>query len=309
MPTPELEDLWTGLGLFCAGFVKKILIADNVGVFSDTVFAHSESYGRAALTWAAIAYSVQIWADFSGYTDMGRGAARMLGFRLPENFLSPYLAGSPSEFWRRWHITLSQWIRDYIYFPLGGSRGKMLRVASVALLTMVLSGLWHGANWTFVAWGLYHGFLLVIERVARGRGLPPRLGGLWVRTLKTSLNLSLVMLGWILFRSASIGAAFHFLRRILEGASGTMPDHLGYVQFGAVFCILYQALSYYDLEENRYPVVEFVRGLPVFARSRRWGPAYAVGGFVAGMAMAILLAATLALRISDAGRSFIYFQF
>ncbi|MBI3288271.1 MAG: MBOAT family protein [Elusimicrobia bacterium] len=162
---PSEADLADGLALFSLGLLKKLVIADRMDLVADAVFSSPGQFGRAALLAGLVGYAVQIWADFSGYTDMGRGCARMLGIRLPENFLSPYLARSPSEFWRRWHITLSEWIRDYIYKPLGGGRGGPARALGVLVLTMAVSGLWHGSSLTFLLWGLYHAGLLAVERV------------------------------------------------------------------------------------------------------------------------------------------------
>ena len=141
-------------------------IADRIGVVVDSFFSNPTHYTTGSAFLALLGYTVQIWADFSGYTDMGRGVAKMFGINLPENFFSPYLSKKPSDFWKRWHVTLSQWIRDYIYIPLGGADGTLLKTMAVLVIIMVISGLWHGAAFTFLIWGLYHGFLLMIERIA-----------------------------------------------------------------------------------------------------------------------------------------------
>jgi alginate O-acetyltransferase complex protein AlgI len=148
--------------------------------------------------WLALfAYAGQIYADFAGYSDIAIGSARLLGFELPENFRHPYLADSPSDFWRRWHITLSTWLRDYLYIPLGGSRGSSFATALTLVVTMGLGGLWHGASWNFVLWGLWHGVLLILTRSWRDRPVDG-----WRRVLRILLTFSLVTAGWTLFRTA-----------------------------------------------------------------------------------------------------------
>src|SRR5262245_10287096 len=146
-----------GVQLFLIGLLKKIVIADQVALVIDPVFKTPGEFNSAALWLAVLGYAVQIYCDFSGYTDMALGLAHTLGFKLPNNFNAPYLASSPADFWRRWHISLSRWLRDYLYIPLGGNRKGPVRTMVNLFVTMLLGGLWHGANWTFVVWGAYHG--------------------------------------------------------------------------------------------------------------------------------------------------------
>ena len=146
------------------GLFKKMAIADRMAAFADPVFKDPEAYGTYATWLAVLAYALQIYCDFSGYTDMAIGTAHMLGYRLAQNFNMPYLATNVSEFWRRWHISLSSWLRDYLFIPLGGSRGGNWATYRNLMITMTLGGLWHGANWTFVVWGILHGGLLVVHR-------------------------------------------------------------------------------------------------------------------------------------------------
>ena len=159
------EKARTGFALICWGFFKKLVVADNVGILANKVFALSDP--TFYILWAGVfAFAIQIYADFSAYTDIARGTSRWLGFELTENFAHPYLARSPADFWRRWNISLSSWFRDYVYIPLGGSRlGTWLWTRNV-LITFLLSGLWHGASWNYVLWGLYHGLLLLVTQVA-----------------------------------------------------------------------------------------------------------------------------------------------
>jgi alginate O-acetyltransferase complex protein AlgI len=188
------------------GLTKKLLVADRLAVFVDAVFQEPTLYSQGTVIAAVVAYALQIYCDFSGYTDIAIGVARMIGFDLPENFDMPYLSTSITEFWRRWHMTLSSWLRDYLYIPLGGNRKGPLRTYVNLVLTMLLGGLWHGASWTFVLWGLYHGLGLAIHKRWRewrgdAPGLPAPVG--WLVTF------CFVCGGWILFRAqtlAEVGA-------------------------------------------------------------------------------------------------------
>jgi alginate O-acetyltransferase complex protein AlgI len=211
--------LQLGTQYFLMGLFKKLAIADRMAQFADPVFANPEPYGTGAVWLAVIAYALQIYCDFSGYTDMALGAAHLLGFKLAQNFNMPYLAANVSEFWRRWHISLSSWLRDYLFIPLGGSRGTRRQTNRNLLITMTLGGLWHGASWTFVFWGLLHGIYLIVHRgfqdVCQTR---PRLQHLVQtapgRVLATALTLLCVCVGWVFFRSVSFNSAATVLRRL-----------------------------------------------------------------------------------------------
>lgn len=305
LPRPTADDVAAGLGLFAMGFFKKVVLADRVALFVDPVFSSPEKWGRAALLTAAVGYTAQIWADFSGYTDMGRGCARMLGIRLPENFLSPYLARRPSEFWRRWHITLSEWIRDYVYIPLGGSRGGAARSLAVLILTMGISGLWHGANWTFVAWGLYHGLLLIVERLA-----PDVFGALPARAAdagRRAAMLTAAAFGWILFRAPDLHAVRSFLAGVIHNA-GLAPAHARNVWPVVALCAAFQIVLFQDLDSGRRPAWEGLERWWTDASrdgAAVWAPA---AGLAAGGALAALVVLSIALRSPNA-RAFIYFQF
>src|SRR3954470_21538126 len=199
-----------GLAIFAAGLFKKVVIADNLAQFVTPVFTHLDAGGGVSTQWAwlsTLAYTLQIYFDFSGYSDMAVGLALLFGIRLPVNFLSPYKATSIIEFWRRWHITLSRFLRDYLYIPLGGNRLGEARRYQNLLVTMLLGGLWHGAGWNFVIWGGLHGLYLSIDR-ARGarRELP---GGLpAVRDLPAiALTFVLACFAWIFFRAHTFGQA------------------------------------------------------------------------------------------------------
>jgi D-alanyl-lipoteichoic acid acyltransferase DltB (MBOAT superfamily) len=196
--------LRSGLWLMLVGLAKKVVIADTLALTVDRVFAAPDQFG-CFQTWVGVtAFAFQIYADFSGYSDVAIGAARILGFDIPENFRHPYLARSIREFWQRWHISLSTWLRDYLYIPLGGSRGSLEKTYRNLMTTMILGGLWHGASWTFVAWGLYQGVWLCANRMYNATA--PRLDGVpapgaLTRGVQTLATFVVVCFGWVLFRA------------------------------------------------------------------------------------------------------------
>ncbi|AJQ93019.1 MBOAT family O-acyltransferase [Gynuella sunshinyii] len=191
-----------GISRFMRGFIKKVFIADAIAPLADQLFLLDQPSGADA--WlGAMAYTAQLYFDFSGYSDMAIGLGLMMGFRFVENFNQPYISQSITEFWRRWHISLSTWLRDYLYVPLGGNRHGTFRTYRNLFLTMLLGGLWHGANWTFVIWGGWHGMWLAIER-ATGLGRSTKRFNLF----RWCFTLVLVILGWVMFRAASAGDAW-----------------------------------------------------------------------------------------------------
>ena len=200
--------------IFMFGFCKKVLIADTVAPLADAAFAVSQP-GFADAWLGAVAYTIQLFFDFSGYTDMAIGLALMIGFVFPENFHDPYTATSITDFWKRWHMSLSNWLREYLYVPLGGNRKGELRTYINLFLTMLLGGLWHGANWTFVLWGAWHGGLLAIERYF-GRNAQ---GKSWPVLLQVSRTMLFVIIGWVFFRAENIGAAGRMLAA-MAGSNG-----------------------------------------------------------------------------------------
>src|SRR6516164_380315 len=205
------ENLSRGFVLFVIGVAKKVALADTLSMVADPLFGQAFTAPlSAAEAWiATLAYTLQIYFDFSGYSDMAIGLALMFGLSLPLNFNAPYRAVSIRDFWRRWHMTLSRFLRDYLYIPLGGNRCGAVRQAMNVIVTMLLGGLWHGANWTFVAWGGLHGAALAVNHVWQGAGfrLP--------RPIAWALTLLFVMAGWVLFRSASFATAGDVLLSML----------------------------------------------------------------------------------------------
>ena len=217
--TVRFADVETALFLLAVGCVKKVLCADTLGGFVDQVYAMPYNVGQLQHWLALYAYAFQIYFDFSGYTDIAWGLAGLLGFRLPENFRHPYLSTSPREFWQRWHVSLSTWLRDYLYVSLGGSRRGRVRTYLNLFATMLLGGLWHGAAWTFVLWGAYHGAWLALHRWWTERGGVPRTAT-WNRRLVT---FHLVALGWVLFRARSLPATLDMLERLFRPAPMVGP--------------------------------------------------------------------------------------
>jgi alginate O-acetyltransferase complex protein AlgI len=213
----SLEDFSSGILRFTAGLGKKVLIANSVGAVADHIFSLPPSVLPAYLAWLGIiSYTLQIYYDFSGYSDMAIGLGRMFGFHFQENFLYPYSSRSVQEFWRRWHISLSTWFRDYLYIPLGGNRKGTVRTYLNLLIVFFLCGLWHGAGWGFVIWGLYHGLFLVLERGAAGK-----ISGSIPRVIQHSYTLLVIMIGWIFFRAETPGAALGYLGALFH--SSTLP--------------------------------------------------------------------------------------
>ena len=213
--TETVPTFAAGVYRFCHGLGKKVLIADTLAPVADAAFAApTGELGTAAAVLGVVTYAVQLYFDFSGYSDMALGLAMMFGIHLPENFARPYSSRSVTEFWRRWHMSLSRWFRDYLYISLGGNRGTPLATYRNLVIVFLITGLWHGAAWTFVLWGAYHGVLLLIERVLGiGRGdrdddRPDPLG--------QARTVALVLFGWILFRSPDIGHAIGYMAALLR---------------------------------------------------------------------------------------------
>ncbi len=188
-----------GLWLILQGYLKKVVIADNLSPIADAAFASGAPASGPAMWIGVVAFAFQIYGDFSGYSDIARGTARLMGFELMINFRLPYFAASPSDFWRRWHISLSTWLRDYLYIPLGGNRGSATRTQINLALTMLLGGLWHGASWNFVLWGAFHGGILVVYRLIDGDRRPGP-GRWWALAPRIAIMFLLTLVGWVLFR-------------------------------------------------------------------------------------------------------------
>lgn len=282
-----------GAQLFLMGLFKKMAIADRMAMLVDPVYAAPTTYSTAAVWFATLAYAIQIYCDFSGYTDMALGAAHMLGYKLAQNFNMPYLSLNVSEFWRRWHISLSGWLRDYLFIPLGGSRGGGLRTSFNLMATMALGGLWHGASWTFVAWGVLHGSFLILHRVFR-QWADPRPRVQWLLgtgpgvLLRVALTFLCVCAGWVLFRSPGFQFAADIFHRLVVPSAGYRSPVPTYTVW-TLFAVL--GIAHYLAHRDRWRRISY------------WLPAPAMGfGYALCAAVAMLLA-------PPTGKAFIYFQF
>ena len=221
------DNVYLGVTRFVTGLTKKVVFADRIGVAVNAVFAAPAAYNGLSIAMAVVGYSLQIYCDFSGYSDMAIGIAAIWDFDLGKNFNLPYLAENPSDFWRRWHISLSSWFRDYVYIPLGGSRRGKLRTYVNLFITMVLSGLWHGANATYLVWGAYHGLGCVIHRLLGKRGSQKTP---WQTALCTAANCLFVSAGWVIFRADSMAQAMAVFSGLFRG------DGICYIN---VFVVIY----------------------------------------------------------------------
>lgn len=221
----SVEKFGIGAERFIIGLAKKVLLANTFAGIADTIFnAPSDSYSTSTAWLGIIAYSLQIYFDFSGYSDMAIGLGKMVGFDFKENFNYPYIARSIQDFWRRWHISLSSWFRDYVYIPLGGNRGSKARTYRNLLIVFFVTGLWHGASWNFIIWGLYHGLFLLIERA----GLGKRLEKIWA-PLAHIYALLVVLIGWVFFRAVDLTSAVVYLQKMAGfGTTGRLAYPLSY---------------------------------------------------------------------------------
>lgn len=278
--TREIE---SGLALFGLGVIKKSVLSDQISGHVDLVFADPGSFTATTLLLALAGYAVQIYCDFSGYTDMAIGIARMMGYQFNANFRMPYASLSIAEFWRRWHISLSTWLRDYLYIPLGGNRGGEFRTYRNLILTMLLGGVWHGAAWNFVIWGAIHGAALTIQRWLRSQTqikVPTPLG--WI------LTLGVVLVGWIFFRSQGLTNAWTYLIRLFtwqkDGISSLSPQTLAAIV-----------------------VVAFAH--TVASKDKDWSQTIVQASFAMRTLTYTLLLIIIVTLASSTANPFIYFQF
>ncbi len=291
----RLNDVAEGIKRFIIGLAKKVLIANTAAAGADLVFDLPANELTTPLAWFGIAcYTIQIYFDFSGYSDMAIGLGRIFGFHFLENFQWPYVARSIQDFWRRWHISLSTWFRDYLYIPLGGNRGSRGRTAFNLVMVFFLCGLWHGAAWNFALWGLFHGAFLVLERGPFGGWL-----GRWPRVVQHAYTLLVVMAGWVLFRVenlAEAGIFFSALAGFAEGRSAVRPL--------AMYCTPDRVLAL---------AVGCVAAMPVLPALRTWlelrddkAPMVELGSLFGHVALLYACAVTLSAQTYN---PFIYFRF
>ena len=286
----------SGLELMIWGFFKKVVIADSMSLIVNKVYADSSTYGSASLIIAAIAFSFQIYCDFSGYSDIAIGASKILGIDLLQNFNFPYLSRSIAEFWRRWHISLSSWFRDYLYIPLGGSKVSLVQSVRNVFIIFLVSGIWHGANWTFLIWGGIHALLFIPsfimgsnrkykeDIVHRTKFLPS-----FADLFQMAITFFFVTIAWIFFRAETVTQAFQFISKMIHNTKGKNLDFgnsdiFGYLIIFAVFFII----SIYGLYRKNH----FVHS----TRSKQF-------------AVSLLLLILITLFGQFSKQSFIYFQF
>jgi alginate O-acetyltransferase complex protein AlgI len=258
---PREDHMARGLGFFVVGLIKKVIVADSIAAYVDPMLKSYAGLSTAGAWLAALGFAFQLYYDFSGYSDMAIGLGYLFGIRIPQNFNSPYKALGIGDFWRRWHISLSTWLRDYLYIPLGGNRCSVFRMNVNLLTTMLLGGLWHGANWTFILWGAYHGLLLILDRV-----LEP-----WTKHLPMLLRrwgtFVLVLVSWVLFRSENLHMAVTWLGKMAGIGAGPDSGFLSLVPWVAGAFVAVNVLP----ETWDIP----------FGARRRWAMVYALGFFVA----------------------------
>lgn len=290
-----LDGFAAGVRRFTIGLGKKVLIANNAAVAADAIFALEPSTIGTNLAWlGVIAYSLQIFFDFSGYSDMAIGMGMMFGFRLPENFNYPYISTSIREFWRRWHITLSNWFRDYVYVPLGGNRKGTLRTYINLYIVFFLTGLWHGASWTFVIWGLIHGTFMVLERI----GLEAVLARLW-SPIRHVYMLLVVMFTWVFFRAESLDYALDYLWRMVNFSGDSLQNPLALYLNPELQLVLVLGILF------SMPVVQFIESRTADNRIIQDG----VVPVLQFTTTSVILFVSLSYLASGSHNPFIYFRF
>lgn len=281
------EDFTAGLSRFVFGLGKKLILSNYFAVVADNIFGSPVQISVAAAWLGAICYTLQIFFDFSGYSDMAIGMARMFGFRFLENFNYPYIAKSITDFWRRWHMSLSSWFRDYVYIPLGGNRKGKVRQILNLLIVWFLTGFWHGANWTFMCWGLLYFLLLVFEKFTR---FPER-----IKAFSHIYTIFFVILAWVLFRSDSIGAAGDYIASMFGMSGGNLVDPIFFVHFFSVKWVLLAGILL------SAPIVPFFRDR--FFKNEKARDIFKSVGVLVVFILAILLS------IKSTYNPFIYFNF
>lgn len=286
--TPTSDEILRGLLLLVLGLTKKMVLADQFAQVANAYFKNVAAHPGMLTAWSGVvAFGIQIYFDFSGYTDMAIGMAQLLGFHFPVNFRRPYLASSITDFWRRWHITLSRWLRDYLYIPLGGNRHGRLLTYRNLMLTMLLGGLWHGASWNFVVWGGYHGALLSVERMLGVKKAADRNRWSALYPLQAILTFGLVTIGWVFFRAATFGDSLYVIRQMFAGARGTIAIPAWEIYLALI-----------------------TLALAIFEEKTEWFEKLAVGpAWAYGAACALLLLSVELIGFTGAAVPFVYFQF
>ncbi len=292
----DADNVSSGLKLMLRGFFKKLVIADRLAIYVNTVYSHPSSHSGKTLALATFFFAFQIYCDFSGYSDIAIGSAKVLGFKLVTNFNNPYLARNISEFWKRWHISLTSWFKDYLYIPLGGNRGTPIRVYFNLLFVFTISGLWHGASWNFILWGMLNGLYLACLRLTRKfwplfyqRTYLDRVP--WLKIgLQILVTTMFISISWVFFRANNIQDAFIILSKIASFTGEIFPAGytIHYCLLGIILLLLYEVKTEY-----------FNHSFSLFNNSNY---------LVRNCSYVFLLIAILMLGVFDGGQ-FIYFQF
>ncbi len=285
---PSAQEASQGLFQLFLGLAKKTVMADQFAQIANNYFQDVTKHPGMLSAWSGtIAFGIQIYFDFAGYTDMAIGMAKLLGFHFPANFRRPYLASSMTDFWHRWHMSLSRWLRDYLYIPLGGNRGGTLKTYRNLMLTMLLGGLWHGANWNFVAWGGYHGALLSLERMFRGPKYVEQTRWTLLYPLKAIATFALAMAGWVFFRAQTFGESAYVLGQMATGAAGQMLIPMWLLVLASITLLL-----------------------AILEEKKAWFDRIAVGpAWAYGAACAMLLMSVELIGFAGPAVPFVYFQF
>lgn len=287
----DYNNVVLGCRYLLMGGVVKLCLADRLGIYVDAVYGNIAQHSGTTLLFTSVLYTIQIYADFAGYSLMAIGSGKLFGIDLPTNFVRPYFAKTVTEFWRRWHISLTTWFRDYIYFPLGGNRVSKLRWMLNTMIVFVVSGLWHGAAYTFLIWGALHGGYMIVERQIYGSRMKQISNGLsWVNVLRIGLTFCIVSFAWIFFRAPTLADAILIIGKIFSEPGNLFidPDTLAYA-------FMFMALIF---------VVDFVEEY-AGNRIRLLNSKYTVVRWGTYLTMAVLI---LLFGVLDGG-SFIYFQF
>jgi alginate O-acetyltransferase complex protein AlgI len=288
------NDFHNGMVRFCWGLAKKVMIANSCGQITDVIFGLNLELLDTKVAWlGAITYTLQIYFDFSAYSDMAIGLGMLFGFKFPENFNRPYSAVNITDFWRRWHITLSRWFRDYLYIPLGGNRRGTTRTCLNMAVVCVLCGLWHGANWTFLLWGIYHGTFLIIERISGLRDISPKK----YKIARRWVTLLIVVVGWVLFRSEDISRAIGFLTAMFTVSDLPLSYELSRALNYRNLLFVMAALPVFFLPADVSPIKIILE---------RKDPIPVVAG---ALMILLLLPYCAALIVGGANSPFIYYRF
>lgn len=288
-----LNDFFDGFARFIVGLAKKVLLANSFALLADKTFdlAHNGETLSVTFSWlGAIAYTLQIFFDFSGYSDMAIGLGRMFGFHFLENFNYPYVSTSISEFWRRWHMSLGSWFRDYLYFPLGGSRVSKRRNVFNLFVVWSLTGLWHGANYTFLCWGMMYFVLIAVEKLTGFEKIQVK----YLKILKWLYTILFVILGWVLFRAESISDAFFYIKSMFGINGNEFTDGMFSGYFVQNFVIL---------------AIGVLLSTPIFKYLKNKVKSNGIADFVRPVILIVLFVLSVSSLVSNSYNPFIYFNF